>query len=249
MKSEYDEFATDYDWIFSDERLAEGPYYLANLQPLLKKLPPQASILDSACGTGLVAQLLARQGFRVTGTDASAGMVAQARQHAARAGLDISFTTCPWQQLPDRLNQQFDMVLCCGNAIGHCRDEDDMLQSLRGIQDVLQPGGLFVVDTRNWEKLLAERKRFVTHGLRERHGKRCILLYVWTFPASPSEPLLAEVVFLFEEDGQVSLRDYSVTYYPFRVEELLERMRSAGFHDVETNYSPERDRYHVSARR
>jgi hypothetical protein len=61
--------------------------------------------------------------------------------------------------------------------------------------------------------------------------------------------VVVEVVLLFEQGGDVSLRAYPITYYPFRVGELLERLTAAGFTDMETNYDQDREGYHVWARR
>src|SRR3954452_19717926 len=47
--------------------------------------------LDVGCGAGLLAEPLARLGAKVTGIDASAQVIAMAREHAAAAGLDIEY--------------------------------------------------------------------------------------------------------------------------------------------------------------
>ncbi len=47
-------------------------------------LPPDAHILDCGCGPGLVAEAFLAGGYRVTGVDLSAEMVARARRRCAR---------------------------------------------------------------------------------------------------------------------------------------------------------------------
>src|SRR6478672_8503405 len=47
--------------------------------------------LDVGCGAGLLAEPLARLGANVTGLDASAELIAAARDHAARQGLTIDY--------------------------------------------------------------------------------------------------------------------------------------------------------------
>ena len=248
MKDQYDDFATDYEWVFSDF-VGTGERYYDNLQPTLAKLRPSSRILDCACGTGIAALALARHGYKVAGTDASEGMVARAKQHATEEGVDVLFSVCAWDELPEQFGHEFDLTLCCGNSIGHCRDESEMIRSLRSIHEVIKPGGSLIVDTRNWEKLLAERIRFTNFGPRERNGKRCIPVYVWTFPETKDGPVLVEVVLPIEEDGEVSLRSYPIEYYPFRAEELLNRMKAAGFVDVETDYSPDNTGYEVTGQK
>ena len=242
MNTQYDDFATDYEWVFSGF-VETGERYYDDLRPTLAKFATKPRVLDCACGTGIAALALARHGYKVTGTDASEGMVARAKQHAAEEGVDIEFSACPWEKLPAHFDKEFDLVLCCGNSIGHCCNEDEMLRSLCGIRGVLKPDSLVVIDTRNWEKLLAEHIRFTNFGPRERNGKRCIPVYVWTFPETKDDPVLVEVILPIEADGKVSLKAYPITYYPFRLEDILGRMKSAGFVDIETDYSENKTGY------
>jgi len=117
------------------------------------------------------------------------------------------------------------------------------------MHEVLKPGGLLVLDSRNWEKLRAERPRFHLLGVRHRDGRRCIPMYVWSFPRRWRDSHMIEVVLIFEEGDRVSHRCYPITYHPFRVGELLSRMESAGFADVATDYDDSKDGYCVTGRR
>jgi len=244
MESQYDKFVIDYEWIFSDF-VKKGEQHYDNLKPVLGKLPENPRILDCACGTGIAALAIARHGYNVTGTDASEGMITRAKQHAVEEGLNIEFSACPWEKLPTLFDREFELVLCCGNSIGHCRDQSEMILSLRSIHQVMKPGGQLIVDTRNWKKLLADRIRFTNFGPRERNGQRCIPIYVWTFPETKDGPVLVEVVFPIEADGKISLKTYPITYYPFRLEDILDRMKSAGFVNIETDYSEDKAGYQV----
>ena len=248
MKDQYDDFAANYDWLFSDEALTGEPQ-VEGLKPLLAELPPDASVLDCACGTGVTAAALARRGYHVAGSDASGRMVARARARMAAEGLDVPLRHCPWQRLPEEFDERFDLAVCCGNAVGHCRDEADMIQSLRAIHGVLAPGGRLVLDTRNWEKLLADRQRYKCWGLRERDGARCVPLCVWTFPESAGAPAVVDVVMPIERDGEVQLRSYPITYHPFGHEQLLARLAAAGFVDVESEFAPQQRSYMVICRK
>ncbi len=61
------------------ERHGEGSF--AKLIELCKAvIPPEASILECGCGLGLAAQLLAKQGFKVTGIDASSLFISKAKK-------------------------------------------------------------------------------------------------------------------------------------------------------------------------
>ena len=59
-------------------------------------------ILDIGCGGGLLAEPLARLGGEVTGIDASEGAIAAARDHANRAGLNITYYHITAEDFADR---------------------------------------------------------------------------------------------------------------------------------------------------
>ena len=75
----------------------------------------------------------------------------------------------------------------------------------------------------------------------------CTILYVWTFPDEWPDPMMIDLVMIFEEDGTLSHRVYPITYHPFRREELVARMEIAGFEQIEIQPAGLPDRYRVRA--
>jgi 2-polyprenyl-6-hydroxyphenyl methylase/3-demethylubiquinone-9 3-methyltransferase len=69
-------------------------------------------VLDVGCGGGLLAEELANRGCSVTGVDPSEGSLAVARDHAARAGLQIEYQPAIAEALP-LPDGAFDAVICC----------------------------------------------------------------------------------------------------------------------------------------
>ena len=242
---QYDAFAADYDWLFSDTKLSGDPQ-IEELMPILAAFN-KPHILDCACGTGLAALALARRGYEVLGTDASSGMVVIARGHAAEQKQQVPFEVCRWEFLPATIQEPVDLVICLGNALGHCRDEHEMLRSLQGMRAVLREGGRLVIDSVNWEKLHADRVRFTHFGLRERAGIRCIPLYVWNFGREFHDPLVVEVVLVFEQQGKVRLQTYDIAYQPFHTEQLHSLLEQAGFSNLTTDWTSQAHSYRVAA--
>ena len=181
--SPYDDFAADYHWIVPDEQIS-GERFLRVYAPVLEQLVPGASVLDCACGPGHDALTLARAGYAVMASDASAGMVSAARELLVSEGRpDVSVTCCRWEDLPSVLTEQFEAVFCVGNSISHCADGDAMAAALAGMRDVLQPRGVLVVEARDWQRPRAERQRFeVREPVTRRGGERGLCIYVWTIP-------------------------------------------------------------------
>lgn len=252
----YTDLARDYEWLFGDEVIGSaGPVGATSpgsrdlLEPILAALPTGARVLDSACGIGADAMALARRGFDVTASDASASMVAEARRRCAQAGLPVEVTQSTWQDLPDRVPGRFDLVLCLGNAIVHTATRPAMIASLEGLRHVLGPGGVLVVDSRNWEHLYQSRPRIVP-GRRvvERRGIRCCSLYIWTIPDDFAAPCRAEIVLLFEEsDSALTHRRHVLDFTPFRRADLAVALQAAGLTVAGDSYQPENPFYAVAA--
>ena len=72
-------------------------------------------------------------------------------------------------------------------------------------------------------------------------------IYVWNFPERFEDAHTIEVLLVFDVGGKVSTRSYPIVYYPFRVEELIERLRSAGFTNIQNRFSENREDYRVIA--
>ena len=105
--------------------------------------------VDVGCGAGLLAEPLARLGATVTAIDASAEVIAVAREHAARQGLAIDYRTGDVQELEGR----FDLITCM-EVIEHVAEPQAFLNALAMR---LAPGGLLILSTPNatgWSKLL-----------------------------------------------------------------------------------------------
>ena len=105
---------------------------------VLNLLAPQPNerILDLGCGTGELTAQLAEAGARVTGADASAAMVAKAKQ--AFPALDFRVMDARQLSFPD----PFDAVFT--NAVLHWIQEADQPAVLTNVYNALKPGGRFV---------------------------------------------------------------------------------------------------------
>jgi len=106
-------------------------------------VPPGATALDVACGTGNSAIPLARRGAVVTGVDIATNLLEQARERAAAEGLTITFDEGDAEQLP-YADASFDVVVSMFGAMFAPRPELVAAEMAR----VLKPGGLLAMA--NW---------------------------------------------------------------------------------------------------
>jgi len=103
---------------------------------------PDDSILDVACGTGVVTRLVAQyvrpEGY-IAGLDANAGMIEVARKLPASAGNFIDWYVADALELPWP-DETFHIVYCQGGL----QFFPDRLTALREMYRVLRPGGKIV---------------------------------------------------------------------------------------------------------
>jgi len=158
----YDAFSSDYDrFINWNNRLAFELPFIQNQLAGLGSLS-SLNILDAACGTGMHALALARLGCRMTGADLSQGMIERARANAAAADLPVSFLQAGFGQLSTALPpRSFDALLCLGNSLPHLLTPSDLAAALRDFARVLRPGGLLLIQNRNFDAVMARRERWM----------------------------------------------------------------------------------------
>jgi SAM-dependent methyltransferase len=252
----YADLARDYEWLFPDETIggsgtvgATSPGSKDLLEGILETLPPGARVLDSACGIGADAMALARRGFDVTASDASASMVAEARRRCLQFGVEMDISQSSWQDLPERVPGAFELILCLGNSIVHTATRSEMISSLEGIKQVLSPDGVVVIDSRNWEHLYESRPRIITgRSVIERQGVRSSSLYIWTIPDDFSAPCRAEIVVLFEDaSSAITHRRYVIDFTPFTRAALTDAIHAAGLTVIDDSYQPDNPFYAVAA--
>ena len=245
MADSYLTFAADYDWLFDDDVLTGGG---AINHPaaarLLQRTGPGRTVLDASCGTGINAAVLARRGFDVWATDGSEAMITEAAVRFHREQLAIPVRRSLWADLPRTLAERFDVVFCVGNSLVHAAGQDAMVEALTGLSRMARPGGHVVIDSRNWEKLNAERRIVqVANRVLTRHGRRCLSFYAWEIPERLHDEHVAHIAFVFEDGAWVETHEYPISFRPYTVAELRERLELAGLREVDNDFDESRDQY------
>lgn len=106
-------------------------------------------ILDLYCGYGRHAIELAKQGFNVTGIDATQDFLDIAAQKAQEAGVNVTFKQQDMREL--NYAQEFAAVINMFAAFGYFTD-DENANIIKLIANALKPQGLFLIDllNRDW---------------------------------------------------------------------------------------------------
>jgi len=99
--------------------------------------------MDLACGTGILCEILQRNGIQASGMDFSEGMIEIARRNSPEISYEVAdmITFCP--------DRQYDLVTCTGDALNHIMELSDVEQIFRNIHQYLRPGGWLIFDILN----------------------------------------------------------------------------------------------------
>jgi glycine/sarcosine N-methyltransferase len=220
----YDDFA-DYDrFVQWERRLA---HELPAIEQQLAALNAHR-VLDVACGTGKHAIALAQRGYEMTGADLSAGMVERARENAAQAGIDVQFVVAGFGELEAHVGGGFDAVLCLGNSLPHVLTEDSLAAALADFAAVLRPGGMLFVQTRNYDRVLARRERWMAPQS-DREGEH-EWLFLRLYDYNEDGSLDFHVVTLTRAgEGAWAQRIERTRLWPWRQEELAQAFEGVRF--------------------
>lgn len=99
------------------------------------------SILHLQCHFGLDTLSLARMGADVTGVDLSNQAIQRARELAQKTNLDAKFINCDIYDLPNHLNNEFDIIYTTYGTIGWLPDLNKWGAVVAGF---LKPGGRLI---------------------------------------------------------------------------------------------------------
>jgi SAM-dependent methyltransferase len=247
----YDTLAGVYDWLVP-EALLTPQGSVAAFGAVVDELAPRARVLDCAAGTGPVAVGLALRGFDVVATDASGAMVERTRRLAAEHGADVRAEIRTWEQLAGAgWAAAFDAVLCVGNSLTHAAGRPARRAALRAMADVLRPGGLLAVTSRNWQLIRDRGSRLdVGERLVVRGGRAGLAIHRWALADGWDERCELEVAVAFVgEDGGVTTHAERLAFWPFSHAALHDDLLAAGLEPALSTYAPDAERYLVTARR
>lgn len=232
MENLFNDFGIEYD------RMINWENRLKREEPFFTGLFAQynvRSVLDAACGTGRHALLFAAGDLSVTGVDVSSTMIEQARINAAEKGFPAEFVQAGFGQLAAAAaGREFDAMVCLGNSLPHIRNTGDMQAALADFRRLLRPGGVLVLQNRNYNKVLTEKSRFMPLNQFQDDTGETLYLRITDFPACDKEGLITFNIVVMHRDaaGKWSSRVHSEELKPWLKEELAVLLGAAGFKDM-----------------
>src|SRR6476620_8269325 len=149
MSNWYDAWADRYaDW--STGVTADAPFYVGLARNA------DGPLVELAVGNGRVAIPVAQAtGQRVIGIDTSPAMLAQARERAAEAGVELDLHEGDMRELA--LDEPAALIYCPFRALLHLQTWADRRQTFERVAALLRPGGRFAWNAFAFDHRVAAR--------------------------------------------------------------------------------------------
>jgi SAM-dependent methyltransferase len=189
---------------------------------------PGARLLDAGCGTGRYSRELARRGYRVHGIDLSADLIDVATQSSGdRTGV-VAFEVGNILTLPAG---RCDAILCRG-VLNDFVEDADREAVLSSLTHALRPGGVLVLDVREWEASAA-RKRQEPVFRKRVQSERGLLTFTSITTVEPERrQLVLSERHTLAHRGQERSSNYVFVMRCWTRDELAASLSSRGFHRI-----------------
>lgn len=145
--SSYTDFARLYDVLMQDI-----PYdkYVAKILATIDN-PNGKSLLDIGCGTGVLTEKLAQQGFLVQGLDLSEDMLAVAEQRLQSVNTHIPLYCMSMTEIAGI--EDLDVALIAIDSLNYLSSEDEVKETFASVFSSLKKGGHFFFDVHSLYKM------------------------------------------------------------------------------------------------
>ena len=234
----YDSFSSDYDHFVNwPGRLAlEIPFIETQLQQLKSMQGGLLNVLDVACGTGMHAVELAKHGYLAAGADLSQPMIERARSNASAAGVEVVFKEAGFGELAvafekDGGDNGFDALLCLGNSLPHLLTPLSLVGALEDVAACLRPGGMFILQNRNFDAVLARHDRWMETQSSQEGEAEWVFMRFYDF--EPDGQINFNLITLSRsKGGGWNQKVDSTRLYPLLQAEMESALLAAGFEQV-----------------
>ena len=219
----YKNLAASYDRLTNDvDYEATVEFYMEILRR--EGIEPR-TVVDLACGTGSVTEILARKGYRVIGVDMSEEMLTEAAMKTMDMEQPPMYSCQLLQNL--RLPRGVDMAVCALDSLDYILDPEDCKEAIRRAYKALNPGGIFIFDVNTPEKLRAMDDQVF---LDEDDDVYC----VWRGEFDEETNICSYGMDLFQREGNMWRRSFEEhREYAYSQEQLTEFLKDAGFTHIQ----------------
>jgi len=218
----YTSFARVYDTFMDNVPYHDWANYL---QDLLREYDIwDGLILDLGCGTGSMAEELAKRGYDMIGVDNAEDMLEIAMEKRMESGYDILYLLQDMREF-ELYGTVRGIVSVC-DSVNYILEEDDLLEVFRLVNNYLDPMGVFIFDFNT------EYKYREILGERTIAEEREECSFIWENYYDEEDKINEYVLTLFlqEEEDEDLYRKYQEQHFQrgYTLEEIKRLLQRAG---------------------
>ncbi len=220
--SGYSAFARYYDELTANiDYVKRGEYF----HSLIKKFGKTDGkiLLDLACGTGSISEVMAELGYDVIGVDNSDEMLGIAIEKKFDKGLNIQYL-CQDMRKIDMFGT-VDVTVCALDSINHLSSLNDVRKVFEGVAFFSEIGGLFIFDVNT----LYKHRRILADNTFTYETNNVYCIWENTLDAGTDEVRMHLEFFEREENGMYSRSSDDFSEKAYSEEELEKLLEECGF--------------------
>ena len=215
------------------------------------------TVLDAAAGTGVDSVLLLEAGFQVKSVDLSEEMLAEARKERQRRAGEPGFEDWEigrgdWLDLENVERSVshpvggYDAVVCIGNSFAHLpdpsSDQADHKRALSNFHKLLKPGGVLVIDHRNYDYILehgtipnsasklyyqgGDRIHKITTSLSYKGGVCNEVSLEYEIDTTGHSDDASHEMRTKQDGSQIPVSTFTLSYYPHKIAQFVQLLKS-----------------------
>lgn len=220
--SGYSVFARYYDELTANiDYVRRGEYF----HEIIKKFKETKEniLLDLACGTGSISEVMARLGYDVIGVDNSDEMLGMAIEKKFDSGLNIQYLCQDMRKLD--MFGTVDVIICALDSINHLANLNDVRKVFEGAAFFCEMNGLFIFDVNT----LYKHRKILANNTFTYETDNVYCIWENTLNAETDEVRMNLEFFEREENGLYSRSSESFSEKAYSEETIEKLLEESGF--------------------
>lgn len=220
--SGYSVFARYYDELTANiDYVRRGEYF----HEIIKKFKETKEniLLDLACGTGSISEVMARLGYDVIGVDNSDEMLGMAIEKKFESGLNIQYLCQDMRKLD--MFGTVDVIICALDSINHLANLNDVRKVFEGAAFFCEMNGLFIFDVNT----LYKHRKILANNTFTYETDNVYCIWENTLNAETDEVRMNLEFFEREENGLYSRSSESFSEKAYSEETIEKLLEESGF--------------------
>lgn len=220
--SGYSAFARYYDELTANiDYRRRGEYFHEIIKKF--KVTNENILLDLACGTGSISEVMAGLGYDVIGVDNSDEMLGIAIEKKFESGLNIQYLCQDMRKLD--MFGTVDVIICALDSINHLADLNDVRKVFEGAAFFSELNGLFIFDVNT----LYKHRKILANNTFTYENDSVYCIWENTLNAETDEVKMNLEFFEREENGLYSRSSENFSEKAYSEEAIERLLTETGF--------------------